>query len=153
MIIGAGIGELWILGCGLMKIFLDTNVFYNDWFTKSANFRFFFHYANNKDHEILISAVVLQEAQNIRNRDLAAAVTALHKQLSVVERLNGQPIADFAKEFSTAPFDLLSVLKERVERIVVIDYAAIPHSEVVARALKARRPFLEGEKGYRDTLI
>ena len=34
-----------------MKVFLDTNVFYNDWYMRNANFKYLFHYLNNEGHD------------------------------------------------------------------------------------------------------
>ncbi|MEW7849251.1 PIN domain-containing protein [Massilia aurea] len=52
-----------------MNIFLDTNVFYNDWFLNNANFRYLFHYLSNEDGNLLVSKLVCQEAENIRLRE------------------------------------------------------------------------------------
>ena len=49
-----------------MKVFLDTNVFHNDWFMNNANFKSLFHFLNNEVHELILSKLVVQEVENNR---------------------------------------------------------------------------------------
>jgi hypothetical protein len=136
-----------------MLFFLDTNVFYGDWFARGANFRYLFHFINNEGHDLLVSKAVLQEAENIQARELASAVAEAKKNLVNASKLNGASIVAESPNFKIKKYDLLSILKEKVESVTVVDYQSIPHSVVVNRALKRIRPFQENEKGYRDTLI
>jgi len=53
-----------------MKVFLDTNAFYNNWFVDNANFKLLFHYLNNEEFDLLLSNLVAQEVNNIREREL-----------------------------------------------------------------------------------
>jgi len=135
-----------------MKIFLDTNVFYNDWYLRGANFKYLAHFLNNENHDLLISSVVIQETKNIRDRELAAAVLDLKKNLKIIERLNSKAVIG-ENDFSTTSYDLHSVLKEKVEGLTIIEYSGISHAVLVERVLKRRKPFGESGKGYRDALI
>ncbi|MCA6215519.1 DUF4935 domain-containing protein [Ideonella sp. B7] len=136
-----------------MKFFLDTNVFYGDWFLRNANFRYLFHFINNEGHELLVSRAVMQEAENIRNRDLHAAVSEVKKHLLSAAKLNGQPVATPEPTFCIEPYDLLEALRLKLDSVALVEYQSISHAVVVERALKRVRPFQENEKGYRDTLI
>src|SRR5256885_412702 len=99
----------------LMHFFLDTNVFYNDWFFRSASFRYLFHFINNKGHELLMSKLVVEEAKNIQARELALAVAAVKKNLENAEKLNGGPVFPEVPVFEVQPYEPLSILKGKVE--------------------------------------
>lgn len=136
-----------------MKVFIDTNVFYNDWFMKNANFKYLFHYLNNEFHELIVSKLVIEETENIRNRQLNATLSEIKKNIKKAQKLNSKKLSFEPENLRIDKYELLSLLKERVEYFKELDYEGIPHSEVVNRALLNKKPFLEGEKGYRDTLI
>lgn len=136
-----------------MKIFLDTNVFYNDWFMNNANFKYLFHFLNNEGHELILSKLVIQEVENIRRRDIDSCLTEINKQVKKAQKLNGQKLVYSEKDLGIGVYELLPLIKEKVDIVKVFDYEEVSHSEVVNRALRNKKPFLEGEKGYRDTLI
>ena len=136
-----------------MKIFLDTNIFYNDWFIRNADFKYLFHFSNNEGHTLIISKLVIQEVENIRSRDLDSCLSEIKKQVSKLQKLNLNRIHYDQSGFGIEEYKLLPLLKGKVDDIEVFDYDRISHSEVVGRALTNKKPFLKGEKGYRDTLI
>lgn len=136
-----------------MKVFLDTNVFYNDWFMNNANFKYLFHFLNNEGYELILSKLVVQEVENIRRRDVAGCLAEIKKQMRKVQKLNQNKILYEEDGLGVEEYELLPLIKNRVECVEVFDYEDISHGDVVERALTNKKPFLEGEKGYRDTLI
>ena len=136
-----------------MFVLLDSNIYFGDWFLKGAPFRYLCHFLNNEGHTLLVPRVVLDEVANVRARKFSEEAAAAGKAIAALHRLNG----DDAKAASVLPaakeYDLLVRLKELIEDISVLEYDALPHDEIFRRALKAQRPFRDGEKGYRDTLI
>ena len=136
-----------------MRFFIDTCVFYDDWYLTSPNLRLLFHFMNNNSHDLLISKVVVQEMENLRARELSKVIAALKQNISKAKRLNGKTPLESDGELVATPYNFLDLLQEKVESTILIEYSSISHVTVVERALNARRPFLEGEKGYRDTLI
>jgi hypothetical protein len=54
---------------------------------------------------------------------------------------------------SYCSYSLLDTLKNKTENIEIFDYNSLSHEEIVQRTLSDIKPFLPGEKGYRDTLI
>ncbi|HIC8861185.1 TPA: PIN domain-containing protein [Aeromonas hydrophila] len=136
-----------------MKVFLDTNIFYNDWFMNNANFKYLFHFLNNEGHELILSELVVQEVENIRRREVASCLAEIKKQTRKIQKLNQNKIAYKESELGVEEYELLPIIKSRVESVEVFDYKNISHVDVVERALTNKKPFLEGEKGYRDTLI
>ena len=136
-----------------MKIFLDTNIFYNDWFLRNANFKYLFHFINNEWHSLLLSELVLEESGNIRNREIDEALLEISKSIKKIIKLNNTKV-DISKEsLGIVEYHLLPILQNKTERIELISYDSISQHHVVQRALLNKKPFLDGEKGYRDTLI
>ena len=136
-----------------MKVFLDTNVFYNDWFMKNANFKYLFHFLNNEGHELIVSKLVIEETENIRKREVRESLSEIKKHLKKVQKLNPEKLSFDLTTIGIKDYELLHLLKGRVENIKEIGYENITHSEVVKRAFLNKKPFMNGEKGYRDTLI
>ena len=136
-----------------MLFFLDTNIFYDDWFMQAAPYRYLFHFMNNNGHSLLLSRVVLQEAAQLQSRALADELAKAQKAIAKAARLNGIAVTKEDLTFTPTQYDLLATLAARVESVTVVDYESVSHSEMVERAIKRIRPFRENEKGYRDTLI
>ncbi|OCH57046.1 hypothetical protein A6D98_02980 [Aliivibrio fischeri] len=136
-----------------MKIFLDTNAFYKNWFLNKANFKLLFHFVNNEWKEIVISKLVCQEVDNIRERELNQLIQSIENNLDKANKLNVSPLIFNKDTLGVVPYDFFSLLSNKASNVSVIDYESIPHSIVVDRALKNTKPFADGEKGYRDTLI
>jgi hypothetical protein len=136
-----------------MKVFLDTNIFYNDWFVKSANFKYLFHFLNNEGGSLIISKIVLQEVENIRRRHIDLCISEIDKQFSKLKKLHGKSMIYDKHKFDDDEYKLLPLLESKLDYIEVINCDGISHDEVVERALTNKKPFRDGEKGYRDTLI
>jgi hypothetical protein len=136
-----------------MKVFLDTNIFYNNWFAKNANFKVLFHFLNNEYNELLLSTLVVEETNNIRSRELTTQLNEMHSVISKIKKLNLNPMSFEIEKLGIEQYDLKEILNKEVDNIILIDYNDIPHTKVVGRALKKIKPFSEQEKGYRDTLI
>ena len=56
-----------------MYVFLDTNIFHNNWFLRSAPLRLLFHYLNNESGALIVSRLVIQEVENLHRRALEEA--------------------------------------------------------------------------------
>lgn len=136
----------------LKYVFLDTNIFYNDWFLNSANLRYLFHYISNEDCTLLISNIVSQEIENIHQRELSSLRDELIRQWKKLKKLNDQ-VLDLKTETLDIVYDFKKLLSEKCESVIFIPYADVPHDLLVQKALHIQKPFLEGEKGYRDALI
>jgi hypothetical protein len=136
-----------------VKVFLDTNVFYKNWFVRNANFSLLFYFLNNEKFDLLLSKLVVQETNNIRERDLKEIRTELERLVKKGNQLNSHALKFSSDKLGIKQYDLNEVLKSKVDLIEDINYECIPHNEVVNRALKYIKPFSGQEKGYRDTLI
>ncbi|PKB88167.1 hypothetical protein A8A01_23195 [Ewingella americana] len=134
-----------------MKIFVDTNVFYNNWYLKKADFKFLFNFIGNNQEHLLLSQLVIEEVDNKFQQQFNAIKNELTE--------------NFRKFSSLLPYDINYPLPDesdysfkaqidgKVEDAIVFNYDKISQTEVVARAMKQKKPFSKSEKGYRDTLI
>jgi hypothetical protein len=135
-------------------LFLDTNIFYNNWHMQSADFRFLFNYIDNTDSVLLMSELVCDEIENIRNRELEGIVSNLKQDAKRSMKYKSEIFEyDFDKLLTDEKYDFRLLIEEKVSNIEYFDYEKIEQKKVVQRALKKIRPFQEEEKGYRDTLI
>jgi len=134
-------------------IFLDTNIFYNNWHLKNANFKFLFNYIENTNSILLMSDLVCEEVENIRNRELEAIVSILKQEVKKSNKLNSYSIEFDFDKLNEEKYDFKDLISEKAYTVNFIPYESIPQNDVVKRALRRIRPFQEEEKGYRDTLI
>ena len=136
-----------------MRVFLDTNCFYNNWFASNANCKLLFYFLNNEKHNLLLSDLVVQETNNIRERELAEVKSELSRAIKKGGQLNSENLKFIIDDLGFQSYDLAEVLKSKVDWIDRIEYDSILQSKVVERAIKLIKPFSDKEKGYRDTLI
>lgn len=136
-----------------MKVFLDTNVFYNNWFANNPNFKLLFRYLNNKNEELLLSDLVVEEVENIRNRELKESLSEVKRHLNLVQKVSSSKVQYDESSLNISDYDLNSTIDERVEYIEKINYEGVPHALLVTKALQSIKPFSGQEKGYRDALI
>ncbi|MEY8213830.1 MAG: PIN domain-containing protein [Colwellia sp.] len=136
-----------------MKIFLDTNVFYNNWFTDNPNFKLMFRYLNNEQDDLLISDLVVQETENIRNREIGESLSEIKRQIKKIRKLNPESIIYDSSNLNIKNYNLIEQLKNNVECIENISYENISNKDLISRAFSSKKPFSGKEKGYRDALI
>jgi len=135
-----------------MYIFLDTNVFYNDWFLKNPNFRYLFHFISNEDCTLLMSELVCKEAENIRAREFLQVKNELVKQWNQVRKLTDIQ-TDFDSTRLDIKYNLRDIVADKCANVAFFSYESVPHELLVQKAIKGEKPFTDGEKGYRDALI
>lgn len=134
-------------------IFLDTNIFFNDYYLRYANFKYLFNYIENTGSVLLVSEVVIEEIENIYNREVDDIARSLKKELKRSKSFTLLPLKINLNELTDRKYNFKNVLTSKTYDIKFIPYNNVEHKEVVQRALKRIKPFQEGEKGYRDTLI
>lgn len=136
-----------------MIIYLDTNIFYKNWFLESAHFQYLFNFVNNDGHDLIISKVVIEEIENIRNREISSTIEKIEKEFAYLNKRLKDDINISIQSLVNESYSMEKLLNNSVDGLNILDYSLVSQNEVVNRALKNVRPFQEGEKGYRDTLI
>jgi hypothetical protein len=135
-----------------MYIYIDTNIFYNNYQLTSTEFKQLANFISNSGATLLISKVVLGEVQNEyekeRDKNLADAISAIQR----FSRFNqASPILDLPA--MVREYEFTKTLQEKFDGVKLLDYSHIPPELTVYRAIKRVKPFGEHDKGYRDTLI
>ncbi|MEP7372256.1 MAG: PIN domain-containing protein [Chitinophagaceae bacterium] len=134
-----------------MYIFIDTNIYFNNWYLNNPNFVLFFNYLENSDSRLLISPLVVNEVENIYKREWVKQKDTFNKSLRQLTQLNPQFSAPEISNESDYSFN--SVLFRMRSFVTSIGYEKISHETLVKRAIEKIKPFQENEKGYRDSLI
>ncbi|RYF26668.1 MAG: DUF4935 domain-containing protein [Flavobacteriales bacterium] len=135
-----------------MWIFLDSNIYYDNWYLDSANFQLLSNFVNNSGSRMLMSNMVCQEVQNHQEKQMSDILFALNRNIKTFNQLNPE-YSEFDLEGKIQPYFFKDILETKFENLDYISYANISQEAVGHRAVKKIRPFLEQDKGYRDTLI
>jgi hypothetical protein len=135
-----------------MIIFLDTNIFFNNWHLKNANFKYLFNYASNTGSTILISEVVLAEIMNKVDQETRSLRDVLNKNIEKYQKIINQDLG-LKIEVPKAEYDFKKIIKEKTDTVVFYEIGNISNSDLVTRAIKKIKPFQDHDKGFRDTLI
>lgn len=137
-----------------MFVFLDSNIFYNNWYLRAPMFNLLANFVNNQRGTLLLSEVVRREVAakfKVESATVARELVVLSRKAQgfLPSTEDNQTILP---EFSSE-YDLAEHLRQRFDRVVSVPFDTVQHGELIDRALGIVRPFREGEKGYRDSLI
>jgi hypothetical protein len=135
-----------------MYIFIDSNVYFENYFLDSANFQLLINFLNNTNGYLLISEIVRAEVQNHQETKSKEAFENLKKAIKNYNQLHTEK-CDARIDIINNDYDFETVLVEKINNARFIPFNKVEHSVVVNRAVKKIRPFKEQDKGYRDTMI
>lgn len=136
----------------MLMAFIDTNIFFNNWYLRSPNFSLLANYLGNSGATMLLSDVVQQEVEAKFRAEREKLMKSLAVDLRRVADFQHEPVI-LETPALDEDFNFLTVVEHRFENVDVIAVDAVSCRELVPRAINATRPFREGEKGFRDTLI
>jgi PIN domain len=136
-----------------MHIFLDSNIFFDNWDVNNPNFRYLFNFINNEYHTLVLSKLVIEETENNRRKKVENTKSIFKRFVKESKKLSEDVAGLELKDFKYKDYSLVDVIKQNTGNFVVFDYEQLSHEEIVQRTLSDKKPFLPGEKGYRDTLI
>lgn len=136
-----------------MHVFLDTNIFFNNWHFTNIRFKLLFHYLNNEDESLLLSNLVVKEVNNKRDQQALELIQELKNKIQKLNHLNStnEILPTTIEELQL--YNVRDVIDPYIGDITDIPFNTVKQETVVDRALKSIKPFTDGEKGYRDTLI
>lgn len=136
----------------MLMAFIDTNIFFNNWYLRSPNFSVLANYLGNSGATMLLSEVVQQEVEAKFKAEREKLLKSLAVDLRRVADFQHEPVS-LETPALDGDFNFLKVVERRFENVDVIAVDAVTCRDLVPRAINATRPFREGEKGFRDTLI
>ncbi|WP_310738026.1 PIN domain-containing protein [Pseudomonas sp. BP01] len=132
-------------------VVLDSNIYCYDYFFQSGAFKYLIRYVNNIDATLLLPQVVIDEVKNARDRSVLEELQIIEKSQQALKRVSKKDFSGLVHEVEE--YDLLKRISAQVSNVKIVPYSAVSNAEIFARALKVKRPFKAGEKGYRDTLL
>jgi hypothetical protein len=138
---------------------LDSNVFVADYWLRSPSFVLLRDFLRKTNATLVVPKIVFEEVVNHHKEDLKKLKSDVSATLREGSRLirNFKVREDWIGTISRKEIEhpyqkfLSSELETLHARI--LDYSAIPHTEIVNRDLRRRKPFQQSGKGYRDTLL
>lgn len=140
-----------------MKVVLDANIIIADFWMRSPGFKVLFENAKQRNIELAIPQVVLDEVLNKFEQRLEKSKSDINSENTRFEKL-----ADI-KTGIAMPDKLVAKAKVKYHRyikkvisnneITILPYPTTSHSYLAKKAMLGKKPFNSNEKGYRDNLI
>lgn len=135
-----------------MYIFIDTNIYFNNWLLKSPPFAKFIHYCNETNATLLLPEVVAEEVQAKYGEELAKLFARMENDRRQCENF-GYSATKATPIESQQDYNFVDIVKHRFHFVEWLSLDNVPHRSLVKKAINAKRPFTDSEKGYRDALI
>ncbi len=136
-----------------MIIFLDTNIFFNNWHVTNANFKLLFNFVSNTGSKLLISEIVNDEINNKWNQITAETYSSLIAHAEKYQKLFDKKFHITIPDLNGKEYSFKEIITAKCEHVIFYNYDKIANSVLVERAIKRVKPFQEQDKGFRDTLI
>lgn len=136
-----------------MIIFLDTNIFYNNWYVRNANFKLLFNFVSNTQSTILISDIVSDEVDNKKKQITSETYNLLLANFEKYQKLFDKKLELTIQDEKINEYNFKEIITSKCEDVIFYPYDNIPNSVLVDRAIRKVKPFQEQDKGFRDTLI
>ena len=138
-----------------MLVTFDANILYPDPLLKNAHAIVVRDSAERLGYQVTLTQVVFTEAVNHRTEAVTKAVSRLKSAVGHTQQLGmaTTPTIPVVSEITNAIKAYESDLAEIFPEQNRLGYPSTSHAEMVRRATEKRRPMLDQDKGYRDTLI
>ncbi|KAF7962287.1 hypothetical protein AWV80_23405 [Cupriavidus sp. UYMU48A] len=89
-----------------MYVILDSNIYCQDYFGRSASFKFLVHFLNNSGYSLLLPRLVIQEVANVRARKVKEELDVVRKALEAVGKMSELPLPSLSAAIETEPYNL-----------------------------------------------
>lgn len=135
-----------------MFIFLDTNIYFNQWHLRSPQFSLLANFCNNTGAVLLVPIVVVEETRakfEIARIELLAEVTKVSRRCEDF----GLDKKTFSAISISPTYNFSDIVQAKFRHVQFLPYEKVPHGLLVEKAIHKKRPFREKEKGYRDSLM
>jgi len=141
-------------GSKLVKVILDTNAIFNDFYLEKTNTKVFFQNYSCIPAEIYMPEVVVEEVINQYKEKLYENVQQYNETSQKLKTYfkDYQPnIITITNEIENYRRELMKCLS--VYKVNIVSFPKIDHKKIVERDLSRKKPFKRDGSGYRDTLI
>jgi hypothetical protein len=135
-----------------MWIVLDTNIYFNNWFASSPNFKMLLNFCNNRRCTLLLPEIAIKEVNNKYAQAREKLLITYESTLRELSKL-GVELSNDRRVIEEKNYDIGVTLREMANNVEFVSFDAVSHALLVEKALKPKLPFRENEKGYRDSLF
>ncbi|TCV27409.1 PIN domain-containing protein [Vibrio crassostreae] len=136
-----------------MRIFIDTNIFFNNWMLRGAHFQLLSNYVLNTECTLLLSDVVIKETENKFRGELEKIKKDLHNLASKVGQFTESNFTIDMSQLPSEPYDFRAIVRSYFPNYETVTCENVNNEKLVQKAILAKRPFRDNEKGYRDAVI
>lgn len=136
-----------------MKIFIDTNIFFNNWMLRGAHFQLLSNYVLNTDCSLLVSDVVIKETENKFKGELEKTKKELNNLASKVGQFTESSFTIDMNQLPSESYDFGAIVNSYFPNFETVFCESVNNEKLVQKAIHAKRPFRDNEKGYRDAII
>lgn len=139
-------------------VILDANVLIGDYWLRSPSFLLLREFLKNSKATLVIPKIVFEEVVNHHREDVRKLKADIQDNLRESGRLlrdtsGGKWLIELNRRQANDSYEKFLSTELTNLGAVIPDYGNIPHSEIVKRDLRRRRPFQQSGKGYRDALL
>ena len=137
-------------------VVIDTNIFVQDFWVQSSDFKILFSNSIKLDFKIILPQVIYDEILSQYGKKYIEYSTKMESSLKPFNK-------HMKKEFQVLvdyDFDkMISVYKKNLDKIIseynilIIDYPKTNHKKIAKRSMSRTKPFKKNGEGYCDTLI
>jgi hypothetical protein len=139
-------------------VILDANVIIGDYWLRSPSFLLLREFLKNSKATLVVPKIIFEEVVNHHREDVRELTADIQNNLRESGRLlrdasGGKWLIELNRRAAKESYEKFLASELTNLGAVIHDYGDIPHSDVVRRDLRRRRPFQQSGKGYRDTLL
>ncbi len=137
-------------------IVIDTNIFVQDFWTQSSDFKILFSNAIKLDFKIILPQVIYDEILSQYGKKYIEYSTKMESSLKPFNKLMKK---DFQILLDYDFDEMINVYKKNLDEIIleynilIIDYPKTNHKKIAKRSMSRTKPFKNNGEGYCDTLI
>lgn len=136
-----------------MKIFIDTNIFFNNWMLRGAHFQLLSNYIKNTGNQLIIPEVVNKEVENKFRIELGKIRNEITNLSSKVGQFTQSNFQIDMGQLPSEEYDFTNILLNYYPNTEIITIDNVDNKILVDKAIHGKRPFRDNEKGYRDAVI
>lgn len=141
-----------------IQVLLDANIFIDDALMRRGPFRLLLEQSRRGSFRLLVPELVVMETVNHRRKMMESARREFRKAAREVARLfslDNEPQQYLYLDVNERTRAYERAFREKLEmaNATILDFPSVGHKELTRKAIRAAKPFREGDRGYRDSLI
>ena len=98
-----------------MHIFLDSNIFFNNWKLNNPNFQYLFNFINNSYHSLLLSKLVVEETENNRRKQIDKTNSDLKKLIKDYNKLSNDLLDIKTHHLKNEDYDFCGLINDKTD--------------------------------------